>query len=36
MDLVFNKIKIQWTLYYIDSNINQWIGIYKNNNLIGY
>ena len=36
IDFVNNKIKIYWTLYSIDSNINQWIGIYENDNLIDY
>ena len=36
IDFKFEKIKIYWTLYSIDSNINQWIGIYENNKLIDY
>lgn len=36
LDLTFNEIKIYWNLYSIDTNINQWIGIYKNDNLIDY
>lgn len=36
MDIVNDKIKIYWTLYSIDSNINQWIGIYENDDLIDY
>lgn len=36
IDLSFDKIKIYWNLYTIDSNINQWIGVYNEDNLIDY
>ena len=36
IDFTYDKIKIYWTLYSVDYNINQWIGIYENDNLIDY